>query len=109
MRARAKRSLQVAELRTGQVAVDRALESMRQVVNQLAQMISVRAVLRAELVSGLNRLDHGLGSAPVTFGWVTDEDGAVVADAQRDNPFPARQLWVRLSGAPSANAVLLVY
>lgn len=106
---RTRRVQQMPAMRTGQEGVDRALDSARDVVNRLARATSVRAVLRVKLQPGLNKLDHGIGRAPVTFSWTTDVVGAVVSTAQADNPFPARNLWVRLSGTGPADAVLLVY
>lgn len=105
------RTIGVPQVRTGQPAVDRALDADRAVISDLARRVSLapRTILHVALVSGLNQLEHGLDSPPITFGWVTDTDGAIIASAQADNPLPSRQLWVRLSGASSANADLLVY
>lgn len=106
---RVKRSRQAPAIRTGDAGTDRALDAVRDVVNQLAQAVAVRAVLRVRLTPGLNKLNHGLGRAPLTFTATTDVVGAVVSNAQTENPFPARQLWLRLSGASPANAVVMVY
>jgi hypothetical protein len=108
-RARRGRVVEVPEVRTGDPVVDRALDAIRTIVAQLAQRPAPRAILQVALVSGLNKLDHGLDSPPITFGWVTDTDGALISSAQAENPLPSRQLWVRLSGAPTAAAELMVY
>lgn len=108
-RPRTKLSQQTPAIRTGDPGTDRALDAVREVVAQLARAVAPRATILTRLAPGLNKLAHGLGRAPLTFTWTTDEAGAVVSNAQAENPFPARQLWVRLSGANPANAVLLVY
>ena len=105
-----ERKLFVPEIRmVGDAVVQRALDTIRQVVNELVARTMIRAIITVDLISGLNKIDHGLGSAPRTFGWVTDTVGAIVSSDQQNNPFPTRQLWVRLSGAPFAKAELLVY
>lgn len=109
MRPRAQRVVQATTVRTGQKDVDRALDSVRSALHDVAARPRPRVLLRVKLVSGLNKIDHGLSSPPLAFSWNTNAAGGVVSDAQTENPFPARQLWVRLSGAASANATLVVY
>lgn len=99
----------VPEIRTGQVEIDRALDPLRDAVNELVQRPIPRAMLEASLNAGLNKIGHGMGDAPRAFNCITDTAGAVVSDKQKDNPFPHRDLWVWLDGVASARAVIWLY
>jgi len=109
MSGRVKRLRQVPAIRTGAPEADRALDALRTVVNEMLLLPRARAILRVRLDPGVNRVPHGIGEVPATFTWTTDVDGAVVSNAQRANPTPDKTLWVRLSGAMPANAVLTLF
>jgi hypothetical protein len=92
-----------------QTAVDRATESARAVVNDLVQRPIAKAAVKVQLEWGLNRVPHGMGEAPFSWHATLDAIGAVLYDAQADNPTPERELWVFLDVVAEANAVIWLY
>ncbi len=106
-----RRAGQVATVKTGSPAVDRAMQDVRDKVNPLLRGAFAQAiVLEATLASGLNKLGHGLGVPVHHFMHAAlREPSAIVSNGQPENPFPERQLWVRLSNAASADVVLFLF
>lgn len=96
--------------RTGVAGVDRAVDPIVKAVNQLVENPLASAILiRAELEYGLNKVGHALGRAPVDFFWNTNRPGAVLSNAQADNPDPTKTLWIVLDGPASATCRLVVF
>lgn len=97
-------------IKTGNPAVDRLADTVVTTVNQLVENpLSGAVFIRAELTYGLNKVGHALGRAPVDFLWNTDRPGAVLSNAQADNPEPTKTLWVVMDGPDSANCRLVVF
>jgi hypothetical protein len=107
--ARPRRIQSAKQVKTGTVEVDRATGVASDAIQHLLERPIARVAIQADLIWGLNKLDHGMGEEPFGFHATTDSPEAVVTSAQVTNPFPSRQLWVRLTGAAYASVVLWVY
>jgi hypothetical protein len=105
-----RRAGQIASLKTGTPEIDRALDAVRDKVNPLLRGAFAQAiVLEASLESGLNKIGHGLGVPVHHFMHAAlREPSAIISNGQPENPFPERQLWVRLTNAASADVVLFL-
>jgi hypothetical protein len=106
---RQRRSQDVQTIKTGDSATDRQASATSEAISQLLTRPIARVAIKAVLEWGMNKLDHGIGEEPFGFHATTDEAGAIVTKAQDDNPFPGRQLWVRLDGVARCNAVVFIY
>lgn len=104
-----RRLAQVPEIRTGNQVIDRALDPLRGVVNDITSRPLPRAMIEASLVAGLNKVGHGMGEEPRAWHATLNAAGAVLSDRQADNPFPHRDLWVWLDGAAEARAIIWLY
>lgn len=106
-----RRSPLVAPIRTGNQKIDRAQAQTAGKINQLLRGVFSQVVpLEVALVSGLNKVGHGLGVPVAHFTHaVLGDPTAIVSSDQEDNPMPHRQVWVRLTGASSCSALLFLF
>lgn len=101
----------VAPVRTGDAKADRAQNETSARVNQLLRNTFTQAVpLEVDLIEGLNKIGHGIGSPVAHFSHAALPDAtATLSSAQADNPFPARQVWVQMAGAATCRALLFLF
>lgn len=104
-----RRIARAAQVQTGTLKVDMALDGQRQSLNDLHRRPIAKALIKTTLYWGLNKVAHGLGERPVAWHVTFDTLDATATDCQAENPFPAKELWVYLLGVASAGAMIWVY
>jgi hypothetical protein len=101
----------ISSIKTGDVKVDRALDTLSDRVNALLGGSFAQAVpLEVELVSGLNKLGHRLGrNVPYFTHAALPTTGISIGSAQAENPRPDLQVWVRMTGVDDCKALLFLF
>ena len=100
----------VANVRTGDVKVDRAVNALGDRLNGLVDSSFAQAVpLEVSLVEGLNKIGHRLGqTVPYFTHAALPTTGITIGSAQTENPRPDQQVWVRMAGVSSTKALLFL-
>jgi hypothetical protein len=80
-------------------------------VNHLIRATFANAVtFEVTLAEGLNKFGHGMGVEVAHFVHAAlPNTGVFVANAQAENPYPDKQLWVRMSGTAEIDALLFLF
>ncbi len=101
---------QVAPVRSGNASIDRFQDDVAAKLNPLLRGAFAQAIpLEATLVSGLNKIGHGLGvPVPHFICAALPDPGAAVTSAQPENPRPESQIWLRMSGPDYCQALLFL-
>lgn len=96
--------------RVGQLPTKHTPTEVASRVNHLLRGAFAQAVpLEATLVEGLNKIGHGLAvKVPHFLHAALPTTGVSVANAQAENPYPERQVWVRLAGVAELDVLIFL-
>lgn len=87
----------------------RALDSVTAAVTDL-QSIRDRDHLTADLIVGTNKIQHGLGRAPIGYTITPTVADATFAHAiNKSNPRPELELWITVVGVGQPGAAVEVW